>query len=479
MNGITVLWSMSAALALTVAAGAALSWAVDRRNAAELTFCLIAGATAASMPFELGMMYASTPAEYGQLLRWYHIPIFFALLGHLLFIRYYLGTGRSWLMTTVVALRLFVVTANFVFEPNFNFSEISSLERTSFLGTEISVVGESVPRAWQWLGGLSMLLLMVFVFDAAARAYVRGGKESRRRALVAALAIGLPMLCNVLVNHLVALGMLHAPISTSLWFLGTLAAVAYELSRAFVTSRRAELQLAGLRGELAQVERVNSLGQLASGLAHELKQPLTASLVNADTAERLLKKERPDFDALRATIAEIRNDNRRAVETIDGMRALLKRRIVDRQPLAIDDLVRDVIALAGPEAVSRHVALECRMAPGLPHVLGDRVHISQVLLNLLINGLEAVSGRATERRVLVEGRTSATEGVEIAVHDSGPGIPNDKIEEVFSSLFTTKSAGMGVGLALSRTIIEAHGGRLWAENEPTGGAAFRFTLPLA
>jgi signal transduction histidine kinase len=478
MSAVTILWCMSAAVALTVAACAALSWVVDRRNVAHLTFCLIAVATAAAIPLELGMMYATTAHEYGEALRWYHLPIFFVLVGHLLFIHYYLGTGRLWLLAAIASLRLFVLVANFIVDPNFNFSEIVSLQQLTLLGEEISVVGETVMRPWQWLAGASMLLLTLFVFDAAIRAYLSNG-ESRRKALLVFLGIGVPMSCNIVVNHLVAVGVLHVPVSASLWFLGTLTVVAYELSREFVASRRAQLQLAQLRGELAQIERVNSLGQLASALAHELKQPLTAALVNAATAESLAKKAKPDVEELRSVVTAIREDSQRAAAMIDRMRALIKGGTVDRQPIALDDLIQDVFALARPQAASRRVALECSMQSDLPPVLGDRLQISQVLLNLLINGIDAVAdGSADARRVIVEGRTTSGR-VEIAVLDSGPGIPADSIEQLFSSLYTTKSGGMGIGLALSRTIIEAHGGRLWAENDLRGGAAFRFILPVS
>jgi C4-dicarboxylate-specific signal transduction histidine kinase len=402
------------------------------------------------------------------------------LVGHLLFIRYYLGTGSLWLLGTVVTLRVFVLIFNFLVDPNFNFREITSLGTMRFLGEDVSVVGASVMRSWQWLAGASMLLLIAFVFDAAVRTYLRGGRERRRKALVVGLGIGIPMVSNLVSNQLVAAGVLHVPVSATLWFLGTLLAVAYELSREFVASRRAQLQLAQLRGELAQVERVNSLGQLATGLAHELKQPLTAALMNAEAAERLVQAANPNVEELRSILADIRDSNRRAGATIDRMRALIMRRIIDQQPVALDDVVQDVLGLARSEATSRRVALECRVPRGLPSVLGDRVHLSQVLLNLLINGMEAVKSRpANLRRVLVEGRTETAGTVEIAVSDSGPGISDDAIEQIFTPLFTTKTAGIGVGLAISRSIIEAHGGRLWAVNCAPGGAAFHFTLPRA
>ena len=143
---ITFLWSVNAAIALTLAVACALVWFVDRRDTAKLMFCVLALATAAATPFELGMMQSTTPAEMGETLRWYHLPIFFTMVGQLLFVRAYLGTGRLWLLGTIILIRVFVLVANFSVQPNYNFLEISSLQHLSFLGEQVAVIGASTPR---------------------------------------------------------------------------------------------------------------------------------------------------------------------------------------------------------------------------------------------------------------------------------------------------------------------------------------------
>jgi len=163
------------------------------------------------------------------------------------------------------------------------------------------------------------------------------------------------------------------------------------------------------------------------------------------------------------------------------MRALIKRRTLQMHPLALNEVVEDVISLVHSDALARHVALDYVMTPGLPLVSGDRVHLSQVLLNLIINGMDAMQTcPASSKRMVIEARPREEGRVEVAVTDSGPGLPPGAIDKVFDPFYTTKSGGLGMGLPISRTIIEAHGGRLWAERAPEGsGLTFRFTLAQA
>ena len=477
---ITFLWSVNAAIALTLAVACALVWFADRRDTAKLMFCVLALATAAATPFELGMMEAATAAEMGQQVRWYHLPIFFTMVGQLLFVRAYLGTGRLWLLGTIILIRVFVLVANFLVEPNYNFVEIASLQHIAFLGEQVVVIGESTPRSWQLLAVVSVLMLMVFVVDATIQGWRKGGGETRRRARTVGLAIVVPMMGNLVLNQLVASGVLHIPIVATFWFLGTLTVITYEFGRELIRNTRARLQLAELRREWAQVERINSLGHLASALAHELLQPLAAIRANVDAAKLYLRRPQLDLDELRSIVDDIGHDNLRAADIIDRMRTFMKGSAVSMQAIGLEAVVQDVFSLLRHEANARRVELNYSVPTNLPAASGDRVQISQVILNLLINAMDAVQTRPVDSRlVVVEARTAEMDAIEITVRDSGPGIPDGRLEEIFNPLFTTKAAGLGVGLALSRMIVEAHGGRIWAENARTGGAIFRFTLPRA
>ena len=480
MSVVTVLWSMIGAAALTLGVVQALAWLLDRRNLPSLWLSLISVALACYARFDLGLLYASTPAEYGLWLRWYYLPALVFYVGCVLLVRSYLGTGRPWLAWTIIGTRFLILVANLVVDPNVAWYSISSLRQVSFLGEPVSVIAEGALRPLQWLMSVPMFLLLAFVIDAAVERWRRGGPDSRAKALVVGLGIAGPvaiawMVWQVGVLRLGGFPMVYTPL-----FALTLVVMGFELSRAAAQSRRSQLEIAGLRADLVRAGRVSALGQLASGLAHELCQPLDAILHNTEAAQLQLKTARPDLEELRSILMDIREDDTRAGKIISRMRSLIERRSIEMYPLALSDLVEDVSSLAHSEALSKQVAIHCRVEADLPRVLGDRVQISQVLLNLVMNGIEAVqSCPANARSVTIEARADG-EAVEVAVRDSGPGLPAGNIDQVFEPFFSTKTDGMGMGLAICRTIVEGHDGRIWAEQRAgQRGATFRFSLPRA
>jgi signal transduction histidine kinase len=219
------------------------------------------------------------------------------------------------------------------------------------------------------------------------------------------------------------------------------------------------------------------MGQLASALAHELNQPLGAILRNAEAAELFLQASPPDLQEVQAILADIRKDDQRAGDVIDRMRALLVRREFQWSDLDLNALVEDVATLLRTDAEARRVKVTLELARPAPPVRGDRVQLQQVLINLILNAMDATSGCEAGRRFVAVRVRPVAERVEVAVSDTGSSIPKENLNRLFEPFFTTKPNGMGLGLAISHTIIEAHGGRLWAENNPEAGATFRFTLP--
>jgi len=241
--------------------------------------------------------------------------------------------------------------------------------------------------------------------------------------------------------------------------------------------RKAEMERQSLRTELTHLSRVSTMGQLSSALAHELNQPLGAILRNAEAAELLLEQEPTDWDELKAIVKDIQQDDQRAVSVIDRMRSLLKKRELQVEPISLDRVVHLVIGLLKSELQFRRVHLAVELESGLPWVRGDAIHLQQVMLNLLANALDAIRDVPSERRrVAVRAKRLESNRVEVAVCDRGTGIPEERLQRVLEPFVSTKANGMGMGLAICRSIVESHGGRMWAENNPEGGATVRFTL---
>jgi len=262
------------------------------------------------------------------------------------------------------------------------------------------------------------------------------------------------------------------------------------LSEAFASAlerKRMELSLAQrlreagrLRQELTHIGRVSALGELTASLAHELNQPLTAILNNAEVAQGFLDADVPKVAELREILKDIVADDTRAADVIRRVRVLLTKGELDHVSLDINGVVGEVAQLVKNDTVIRNVPMSLALAPGLPTVRGDRVQLQQVVLNMVLNGIEAMRGASGRDPALVI-RTSraGARSVTVAIEDSGTGIELRDLERIFEPLYTTKRDGLGMGLAIARTIVHAHGGQLRALNNAGGGATFEFTLPVA
>ena len=605
MSYVTVVWSVIAACALLLALMYGVVWLLDRKARAALAFSFESLAIVGSVIVELGMMNSTTPEQWGEWVRWNQVPILVRTVALCAFIRFYFETGRPWLMWTAIGARAVVMIAGFLIDPNFNFSRIDSLDRVTFLGEQVSIVGQAVTSPHQWFATLATSLVLVFVLDASLTLWRRGTRDARRKVIVIGGATCLSWAVGSIYTTLMVYGDVRLPALLAPPFLIMLAAMTFELSRdtlraaslarelresearlelaasaaglslwswnrergrlwatnparallglggddtldlarvrsmvaandlarveeawrrAAVSGAEADVQfkirlsdgairlLAArgraetdehgravsaqgvlrditeqaralaeneeLRRDLAHASRVSVLGTLSSSLTHELGQPLGAILLNAETAELLLQRQSPDLNEVRHILADIRRDDRRATEVIDRLRKLLKRGQMEFVALAPEDLVQDVEALLRLDANARDLRLECACEAGLPSIRGDRVHLVQVLINLVMNGMDAVANQPSPRRRVALKACAGTRGyVEFVVRDWGSGIESSLLSRVFDPFFTTKTHGMGIGLSVSRTIIDAHHGRLRAENASDGGAIFHLLLP--
>jgi len=608
MSWITIIWSMDAAICLTLAGIYFAAWLQSRSMWGYLFFTFSALGSAAIAACELLLMRSETVEQFGRVDWLSHFPLCVLLVSIVWFTRFHLRAGWPWLGWAVIATRILMLVMNIFSPPTINFRVITGLHRVSFLGETISTP-EGVLNPWANVGKLSSVLMLIFLITATV-------EVSRRKKRVDLFLSGsLMFFITAAAQHaaLVERGIVKSPYLISFAFLGVILTMAYGLSsdvlRASqlvvklqaseaglreseermtlaaeaanlgiwindlarqeiwatqkwrelfgfsgsdrldlegilqrvhpedrevvnqmltkvlasggnyeaeyrlllrdgkirwiasrgrvefngngkpallrgvsvdVTQRHAvELEVQQQRAELAHFSRVSMLGELSGSLAHELSQPLGAILRNTEAAELFLEDPSPDMDELRAILADIRKDDQRAGAVIDRMRSMMKRRAVEHGMLDLNMLAADVIGFVRRDADLRKVRLTLEPASSLPLMRGDRIQLQQVLLNLLLNAMDAVSDSTADRRRVAVLVRLADKRAEVVVSDTGHGIPEDKLPRVFEPFFTSKQNGMGLGLPISRTIIEAHGGNIQAKNDPDGGAIFCFTLPMA
>ena len=234
-------------------------------------------------------------------------------------------------------------------------------------------------------------------------------------------------------------------------------------------------KIAEQREELLHVTRVGKLAEFVSSLAHEISQPLTAILSYAQAGQRMLAGREPK---VREILQFIINDDQRAVEVIHRLRSLLKKSVPEMKPLDINALINETVVLIATDATIRNIILESEFENGLPFVRGDRTQLQQVLLNLISNSFDALESSKGEREIVIRTKRLNTNTIIVEVDDSGCGIPAHNIPKLFTHFFTSKPDGLGMGLSISRSIVEAHGGRLDVKNNPDRGATFYFTIPV-
>ena len=601
MSWVTIIWSMIASACLTLAVMHLLVWCRNRAAWANAAFALTALAMAGVVAGELWMMRAETVGEFGLALRWFHVPGWLLIVSLVGFVRVYLRAGRPWLAWAVCGVRTLSLILDFVFTPNLNYREITALRHIRFLGESVSVA-EGVPNPWMLVGQAGFLLLAVFVVDAMIAVWRR---DDWWRTRLLAGAIVFFVVAGAAQVVLALWGIIYTPLTPSLFFLGIVVSMAYEMSfdirraaqlsddlreseermtlaaeatgvgvwmwsvarnqvwgserwlRLFgfepgeavtfekliqrihpddrervasavrhavetgadyaseyrimlpdgtvrwiaargrkhpaprgkparmlgasidITDRKqSELETAQQRNQLAHLSRVNMLGELAGSLAPELNHPLTAVLSNAQAAQRFLAHDSPDLSEVRDILADIVAEDKRAGEVIHRLRLLLKKGEIQNLPLDVNEVVQEVLRLVRSDLVNQGFSAQTELAPDLPVVHGDRVQLQQVLINLVMNACDAMAGSpAGDRRLSIRTAPAAGAGIRVSVADVGVGLAPDKLEIIFEPFFTTKVNGMGLGLSVCRSIITAHGGKLWATNNPKRGATFHFTLP--
>jgi PAS domain S-box-containing protein len=241
--------------------------------------------------------------------------------------------------------------------------------------------------------------------------------------------------------------------------------------------KQAEEALRQAQADLARVSRVNTMGELTASLAHEVNQPIAAAVTNANTCLRWLNRDHPDVEEARAAAMRIVKDGTRAADIVKRIRLLFKKGTPQRELIDVNEVIREMIILLRSEAVQFHILVGAELAADLPQVMGDRVQLQQVMMNLMVNGIDAMKNADEARKLTIKSQWAENEQVLVSVNDTGVGLPPHQEEQIFNAFFTTKPNGTGMGLRISRSIIESHGGRLWAADISPRGASFSFTLP--
>jgi signal transduction histidine kinase len=232
-----------------------------------------------------------------------------------------------------------------------------------------------------------------------------------------------------------------------------------------------------LQADLAHINRVTTMGELTASLSHELKQPIAAAITNANTCLRWLKRDQPDLEEACAAAKRIIGDQKRAADMIERLRSLYKKSPPNRESVEVNEIIREMVALLRGEANRYAVSMRADIAAGLPRITADRVQLQQVLMNLMLNATEAM--KETGGILTASSQLHGDNQLLISVSDTGVGLPSENAHQIFDAFFTTKTQGSGMGLAISRSIIESHDGRLWATANDGRGATFHFTLPAA
>jgi len=246
-----------------------------------------------------------------------------------------------------------------------------------------------------------------------------------------------------------------------------------------VTERKqAEEALRQAQADLTHANRVSSLGELTASLAHEVKQPIAATITNAGTCLRWLSRGQPDLEKARAAASRIEQDGKRAIEIINRVRQLFKKDTLQRELVDLNEIIREMMRLLHSEATQFAVFVRAELAADLPQVMGDRVQLQQVLMNLMMNSIDAMKDVDGRRELTIQSQRGENGEVLISVSDTGVGLPPEQAGKLFNAFFTTKIHGTGMGLRISRSIVESHGGRLWAADNSPCGATFQFTLPV-
>jgi signal transduction histidine kinase len=464
---------MLAAMSLGMGLINAGLWA--RRRDRALPFAALMALSSGFLALtEMYLMHATDVARVAELLRFSNLAVAGVLIPMVWYIHLRLGTGRVWLAGTISVMWIFCLVVNFLSPYSLVFQDIEVLRRIpTFWGEEFTLAtGPANP--FKFVADAASLLIMVYVADAAVHAWRRGKRFG-------AVTIGGSITFFIVVagvhTPLVDAGIAKTPPIISIAFLAIIMALSWEITRDAARSREMVRELDHTRLEMDRLLRANLLGEFASTIAHELNQPLTAVLANAQVGRRYLAADPPRMDDAREMLDLIIRDDQRAAEVIRRMHGLVARGRVEREELDLNAVVKETVEMCVREIRDRGVEVELALASGIVTVRAGRVELQQVVLNLLHNALQALNQIPSGTRYVRMATAVKPEGVRFTIEDSGQGLPKSDEPDMFSPFQGEREGGVGMGLSICRRIVEAHGGSIWAEKVARGGARFVVDLP--
>ena len=471
MDWLTTIWVAFASVSVALSGVYFVRW-LRRRDLLTLLFVLLGLAVAAQTGVEVWMFRATSVDSYGQALRWMHVPVFLGFCMYVGIVQLSFPFGRLWLGVTACGLRFASLVANFAHFPNVNFAELSGIAKVTILG-EAATIGLGAPYPWMVLGQLALVFLLLYLLDAALQSW---RIENSVRAVAMGLAMGTLVVAGIVQGISIYWGFVEAPILAAPFSAGVALILAVDAGHRMIRADELDEELRQNRIKFERLSHAAAMSEVSGALAHEINQPLGIILSNAEAASALLDGESLDRSELREIVDDIIAADQRAADVVNRLRGILTRGDPSLRDCQLTDVVDEACSHLAREFEEEGIALVREGADALPIISADRILLVQVLMNLLGNARDAVLVNPRANRV-VRLSTSTDDGnVIVTVTDNGPGLAVEP-GEAFKAFVTTKPSGLGLGLAICKTIVEAHQGRIDARRGPGGGALFRVTIP--
>lgn len=445
-----------------------------RHEKTYLLSAIMAFSAAVVALLEMNLFSTDDPVRYQQLLLWQNLAISMVLVPMVWSVQAYISSARRWIAILITALWGCGLLINFFMPGNLTFVEVLSIEQKATPWGDVFFIPSGITNSWKWLVDVTVILIPLYMIDAAWS--VRGREKGNNGLIITIGALLFVVFAGgeaILVDE----GVLEAPYMVSAAFLSMVFALTWVLVRDAERVKTLAIEVARAHQETERMMRANLLGEVASALAHELNQPLSAILGNAQAAQKFLQRPEPELEEVQEILVDIVRDNKRASHLINNLRQMLKGDESLHAPMDLETVIRETLAFLSSEFDEHQITVRIDKSGQVPKVRGGRISLQQVFLNILLNAKHTlVECRSSDRKIRIY-LCEKQGGTEVEICDTGPGIAEEIRSHMFDPFVTTKNGNLGMGLTICRRIVEAQGGKLTAANVDGGGACFRVWLP--